>query len=126
MKNMEHKQSIADPCVYFSRNRNGELVIWLSWVDDNLIGGLLQVVKDEGKKLAKEIKIEDIGELKEFIGCKIEIDKLEQSAKFTQLVTIQLFWTNLVQEKRGEYTNKAEHSSEETGIWQNFGKQGPI
>ena len=39
MKNMAHEQSIADPCLYFSRNKNGELAIWLSWVDDNLIVG---------------------------------------------------------------------------------------
>ena len=48
-------------------------------------------MEDEGKKLAEEIEIEDVGELKVFIGCKIEIDKSEQSAKFTQPVTIQLF-----------------------------------
>ena len=33
--------------------------------------------------LQYEIKIEDVGELKELVGVKIEFDKLEQSAKFT-------------------------------------------
>ena len=61
---MGHKQSVADPFMYFSKNKAGELAIWLSWVDDNLILGLPQVVKDEGNKLAKEIKIEDVGEQK--------------------------------------------------------------
>ena len=46
-------------------------------MDDNLIVGPPQVVKDEGKKLLKEIKIEDVGKLKEFVGCKIKIDKSE-------------------------------------------------
>ena len=77
--------------MYFSRNKAGELAIWLSWVNDNLIIGLPQVVKDEGKKLAKEIKIEDVGKLKGVVGCKIEIDKSEQSVKFTQPVMIQSF-----------------------------------
>ena len=77
MKNMGHEQSIADPCRYFSMNKAGELVIWLSWMDDNLIVGLPQVVKDENEKLAKEIKIEGVGELKEFVWCKIKIDKSE-------------------------------------------------
>ena len=49
MKNMRHKQSITDPCIYFFRNKAGELAIWLSWMDDNLIGGPVQVMKDEGK-----------------------------------------------------------------------------
>ena len=48
-------------------------------------------MKDEGKKSSKEIKFEDVGELKEFVGCKVEIDKLEPSAKFTQPVIIQSF-----------------------------------
>ena len=84
MKNMGHKQSIADPCMYFSRNKAGKLAIWLCWVDDNLIVGPPQVVKDEGKKMVNKIKIEDVGELKEFVECKVKIDKSEQSAKFTQ------------------------------------------
>ena len=42
-------------------------------------------MKDEGEKLSKEIKIED-GELKEFVECKIEIDKLERLAQFNNLL----------------------------------------
>ena len=64
-------------------------------MDDYLVVGPSHVMKDEGKIIAKEIKIEDVGELKEFIGCKIEIDKLEQSAKVAQHVMIQ----NLVQKQ---------------------------
>ena len=43
MKNMGHEQSIADPCKYFSRNKAGELVIWLSWMGNNLTVELPQV-----------------------------------------------------------------------------------
>ena len=50
--------------MYFSKNKDGELAIWLSW-DDNLIVRPPQVMKDECKKLAKEIKIEDFGKVKE-------------------------------------------------------------
>ena len=31
-------------------------------------------MKYEDEKLAKEIKIDDVGKLKEFVGCKIEIN----------------------------------------------------
>ena len=65
---MVHKRSAADPYMYFSRNKVGKLVIWLSCIDDNLTIGPSHAMKDEGKKLAKEIEIEDIGELKEFVG----------------------------------------------------------
>ena len=90
MKFIGHEQSIADPCMYFSRNKASELVRWLSWVDDNLIVGLSHVMKVEGKK-RKEIEIEDVGKLKEFVGCKVEIDKLKRSGKFIQSVMIQSF-----------------------------------
>ena len=43
-------------------------------------------MKDEGKKLAKEIEIEDVAKQKEFVGSKIEMDKSERSPKFTQPV----------------------------------------
>ena len=69
-----------------------ELVLWLSWVDDSLIIGLLQVVKDGGKKLGKEIEIEDFGKLNKFVGCKIELYKSERKVKFTQPVMIQSFF----------------------------------
>ena len=61
----------------FLKENNGELVIWLSWVDDNLVAGPPHVIKDEGKKLAKENKIEDVDKLKKFVMCKIKTDKLE-------------------------------------------------
>ena len=89
----------------FSKNENGELAIWLSLVDDNLIVGPTQVVKDEGKKIAKEIKIEDVGELKEFIGCNIKTDKLERSAKFTQPVMIQSFLDKFGRGKKKQVTS---------------------
>ena len=85
MKNIGHEQSVVNPCMYFSRNKNGELAIWLSWVDDNLIVSLWHVMKNEDKKLAKEIEIEAIGELKEFVGFKIEIDKSEGSENLPNL-----------------------------------------
>ena len=70
-----HKQSIADTCIYFWRNKAGELAIWLSWADDNLRVGPLHVIKVGCQKLEKEIEIEDAGKPKEFIGCKDEMNK---------------------------------------------------
>ena len=85
MKNTEHEQSIADPCMYFSWDNAGELAIWLNWIDNNLIVGPFQVMKDECKKVAKEIEIKYVGKLKEFTGFKTKINKLEKSAKYTLL-----------------------------------------
>ena len=54
---------------------------------------------------AKEVKIEDVGELKEFIESKIKIDKLEQSAKYTQPVVIQSFLNELGAGKKKQMTS---------------------
>ena len=96
--------------MYVSSNKDVKLGIWLSQVDENLTAGPLHVVKDKGEKLAKKIKIKDVSKLKEFIGCKIEIEILERSAKFIQPVMIQ-FFMKFVQEKRSELHQQTKHSS---------------
>ena len=93
MKNMVHEGSIADPHMYFSRNKDGKLAIWLSWIDNYIIVGLSHVMKD-GEKLVKEIKIEDVGKLKKFVG----------SANITPPVTIQLFLDKFSAGKKKQVT----------------------
>ena len=97
----------------FLYEQAGELMIWLSWMDNNLIVGPLQVMNDEGKKLTKEIKVEDVGKLKEFLGCKIKIDKSEQSPKYTQPVMIKSIWC---MKKEASGASRTKHSPEETRI----------
>ena len=60
--------------MHFSKNKEGKLAMWLSWVDDILIVEPMHVMKNECDESAKEIQIE-IGELKEFVKCKIEVNK---------------------------------------------------
>ena len=54
--------------------------------------------------MAKEIKIEDVGKPKEFVVCKIEIDKSEGSAKFTQPVILQPFLDKFGATKKKQVT----------------------
>ena len=117
---------MADTCVYFARNKAGELAIWLTWVDDNLIVEPLYVMKDEGKKLAKEIKIEYVGKLKEFVGFTVEIDKLERSTKFTQPVMIQSFLDEFGAGEKRQMTPVELSTVLKARTWQDFGEQGPI
>jgi len=87
---MDYERSKADPCLYFSWTAYG-LVIWLSWVDD-----LFSTGSDEGLKVAKEemkkrFDCEDVGELNEYVGCKIDYDKKEGALKMTQPVLLQSY-----------------------------------
>jgi hypothetical protein len=89
-RHMEYRRSKADPCLSFRWTALG-LILWLSWVDDCLIGG-----KDEGVKIAKGqmmdlFDCDDVGELKEYVGCKIDYDRKVGSMKLTQPVMIQSF-----------------------------------
>jgi hypothetical protein len=78
----------ADPCVYFKWTAAG-LVIWLSWVDDCLCVGPKSEVLKAKSGLTGRLKCDDAGEMKEYVGCKIQIDRNLRSAKITQPVLIQ-------------------------------------
>jgi hypothetical protein len=89
-RHMKYGRSKADPCLYFRWTAFG-LILWLSWVDDCLVGG-----KDEGVKKAKAhmmdlFDCDDVGELKEYVGCKVDYDRNAGTMKLTQPVMIQSF-----------------------------------
>ena len=83
------KRSTADPCLYYSWT-DISLVIIISWIDDNLIIGSLEVVARAKKELMTYFEYEDCGETKEYAGNKLT--RLEDGGlKFTQDVLIQSF-----------------------------------
>jgi hypothetical protein len=87
---MKYIRNKADPCLYFRWTVDG-LVIWISWVDDCLTVG-----KDEGVYNAKASMMnlfdcDDVGELKEYVGCKVDYDRANGTMKLTQPVMVQSF-----------------------------------
>jgi hypothetical protein len=65
------------------------LIIWLSWIDDCLVAG-----NEEGVLAAKEqmkaiFYCDDIGELTEYVGCKVE--RTKDYVRFTQPVLLQSY-----------------------------------
>ena len=87
---MEYKRSKADPCMYFKWIK-GKICIWLTWVDDCLIIGDKATVIEEKEKWKKLFECDDVGELKEYVGCKIDYNKNDRYVKLTQPVMIQSF-----------------------------------
>ena len=80
----------ADPCVYFKWGALG-LMIWSSWVDDLLSGGNKTDVT-AGKQILKQyFDLDEVGEMKEYVGCKVEYNKGEGWVKLTQPVLLQSF-----------------------------------
>jgi hypothetical protein len=88
LDDMKYEKILADPCLYFCWTRRG-LLILLSWIDDCFV-----VVNKVGVLAAKEqmkarFYCDDIGELTEYVRCKIE--RTEEYVKFTQPVLLQSF-----------------------------------
>jgi hypothetical protein len=80
----------TDPCVYFKWTENG-LCLWASWVDDILSCGNGKDVDQGRKELRKHFTLDEQGEMKEYVGCKIELNREEGWMKLTQPVLLQSF-----------------------------------
>ena len=90
MKDMKYGRSGADPCLYFKWVAIG-LVVWVSWIDDCMCWGPKSVVPKENKEFMARFDCDDVGEVVEYVGCKIDRDAEKGSMKITQPVMIQSF-----------------------------------
>ncbi len=61
----------------------------MSWIDNNLIIGPKKAVKKTKKDLMERFDCKDCGDIKEYVGCKIE--RTKNSLKFTQPVLMQSY-----------------------------------
>jgi hypothetical protein len=83
-------KSSIDPCLYIKNTSNG-LLIWISWIDDcSLIGNKKEVSKYQ-KLMNKYLDCEKIGELKEYVGCKIDKHRADHRIMIKQPVSTKIF-----------------------------------
>ena len=102
-------RSKADPCVYYRWTDKG-LNIWASWVDDLLSCGHKDDVVEGREAIKESFDLDEVGELQEYVGCKIEYNKEEGWLKMTQPVLIQSFEDEFELPNK-EYTTPATPSS---------------
>ena len=88
---MKFRRSDADPCIYYRWSKENGLIVWLSWIDDCLFLGNKQEVKYAKNAMLKQFECDDVGFPEEYVGCKLNFDKEENSLTFTQPVMIQSF-----------------------------------
>ena len=91
---MNYRRSKADPCLYFDWTRDG-LIVWISWVDDCLVAGKKKGVIIAKGQMTPRFDCEEIGEVDEYIGCKVKRKHEENSIRLTQPVMLQSLLTNL-------------------------------
>jgi hypothetical protein len=65
------KQSTADHCIYY-KWVEGQLVMMMSWIDDNAIVGKESDTMDLKKALMDQFECKDCGPMDEHVGCTIE------------------------------------------------------
>jgi hypothetical protein len=87
---MDYARSKADPCLYFAWTING-LIVWISWVDDCLVCGKTEGVKIAKKQMMDRFDCDEIGNMDEYVGCKLERNYEDRSMKITQPVMLQSF-----------------------------------
>jgi hypothetical protein len=87
---MNYRRSKADPCLYFDWTRDG-LIVWISWVDDCLVAGKKKGVIIAKGQMTARFDCEEIKEVDEYVGCKVERNYEENSIKLTQPVMLQSF-----------------------------------
>ena len=78
----------AEPCIFY-KYVNVHMVLFILWVDDCCICGNKQAVLQAVKDFASILDCKDLGELKEYVGCKV--DRTEEWIRFTQPVKVQRF-----------------------------------
>jgi len=84
LEDMNFKRSEADPCLYWKEN-----IFIISWIDDLLIVGPSAGVQATKNEFAKRFDTVDVGDLSEYIGCKIT--PTANGFKITQPILIQSF-----------------------------------
>ena len=65
--------------------------MWLSWVDDFLAVGNDENVKKAKKQMTVHFDCDVIGNMDEYVGCKVTYNKEEWWIKLTQPVLLQTF-----------------------------------
>jgi hypothetical protein len=88
-RDMKFNRSKADPCLYFAWNKG--LTLWISWIDDCLVVGSKRNVKKAKQKMIDRFDCDVIGNMHEYVGCKLTRDYEENSIRFTQPVLLQSY-----------------------------------
>ena len=50
-------------------------MVWLSWIDDCMVWGPQEVIGKESKEFTSRFDCDEVGEVKEYVGCKVDHDK---------------------------------------------------
>jgi len=70
-KHMGYNRSKADSGLYFKCTAMGNLIVWLSWVDDCVRFGQSQDVKAATDEIKSLFECDDVEEFEEYVGYQV-------------------------------------------------------
>ena len=70
---MKYKQSVADSCFYWKYLEEEKLMVWLTWVDNCVLGGPKGSIIVEKKWMQSLFDCDAVGQVREYIGNKVEV-----------------------------------------------------
>ena len=74
MNKLGYMKNQADLCLYYQWYEEHRLIVWLSFIDNMLIICKEDAMEGVKKKFTEIVDCEDIGEMHEYIGTKIDDD----------------------------------------------------
>ena len=112
-KVMKLEQSLTDPCVFFKKDERGHLALMaLTHVDDTLIAGNEEEIKNFKKGISRRFKFRDEGRLKKHLGVSYKWKQNEERGERLIEATMH----TLVDGKRAKrifHTRQAQRAPEE-------------
>jgi hypothetical protein len=86
---MNFQRSQADPCLYYKWNEHHGYTIWLSWCDDLACFGDKTAVDSAVQDVSTHFDVDDVGDMKDYLGCALDIDRTKRTCKISQPTLIQ-------------------------------------
>lgn len=84
MQELGYRRSTNDPCLYV-KGSGSTLIVLILYVDDILVASPnLALVKEVKRRFVEEFEMSDVGEVKNFLGMKVERDIEERTLKISQ------------------------------------------
>jgi hypothetical protein len=75
MDGMNMAKNVVDPCLFYQWIDGQLIIVILLWVDDFAIFGPDELVPGIKNHLLSLFNCKDVGEIKEYVGCRIERDQ---------------------------------------------------
>jgi hypothetical protein len=86
MDGMNLAKNAVDPCLFYLWI-DGHLIVILLWVDDFAIFGPDELVPGIKNELQSLFNCKDVGEMKEYVGCRVERDRENGWIHLTQITS---------------------------------------